>query len=341
MRESERTPRWAYALWPLGACFLGAARLRAAAYEAGLRRRVPLPHPAVSIGNLTFGGTGKTPVTIAVARILAAMGRRPAVLLRGYGRKSAGARLVGPGSTSSDVGEEALLIARSLAGVPVAVGEKREEAAALAPADTAVFVLDDAFQHLRVRRDVDILLVDASRPGDLHAPPVGRLREPLRAAERAGVIVVTRGGEEDLPAALRPRVGAKPVLSVRFRWGETLGPDGAGTLSEWRGRRVLLFAGVGNPAGFQRSAREAGFDPQGALLFPDHAEPDPERIRAVLDRVRAGSFEGVLTTEKDAVKWLPVWPGPIPLLFCRLETDIEDPGGHLEKVLGSLAGGRA
>lgn len=339
MREEGRTPFWAYSLWPLGACFLAVSRLRAAAYGAGVFRRASLGRPAISVGNLTFGGTGKTPVTIALAKLLLSMGEKPAVLLRGYGRKTRGALLVGPESGPSEVGEEALVIARNLPGIEVAVGEKREQAAALASEGTTLFLLDDAFQHLRVGRDLDLLLVDASKPGDLRIPPVGRLREPLSSAKRADLIVVTRGSADDVPAKLGGRLDGRPVIAARFRWEERLYPEGAGTLASWKGRRVLLFAGVGNSAAFLRIAQQAGFYPEGALLFPDHAKPDRARVQAVLDKVSAGAFEGVLTTEKDAVKWLPVWDGPAPLLYCRLETELDDPQGHLARALSALRAG--
>ena len=338
MRGADRTPAWAYPLWPRGLCFLGASRLRAALYQRRLFGSVRLPRPAVSVGNLTFGGTGKTPVTLALARLLQEMGEKPAILLRGYGRQSRGARLVSQDSPPQAVGEEALLLARNLPGVPVAVGERREEAAALVPGDTSVFLLDDAFQHLRVARDLDVLLVDASRPGDLHAPPGGRLREPLSAARRAGLILVTRGGPGDMPPALKPRAVGIPAAGARFEWEPELQPAGAGALRDWSGRRVLLAAGVGNAASFLSQAAEAGFDPGRALLLPDHAWPTPERIAQVLDRLAREKCEAVLVTEKDAVKWAPLWAAPQPLLWCRLKTAFEDPSGHLRMALESALG---
>ena len=339
MREAGKTPLWAYTLWPLGACFLGASKLRAGCYGAGVFRRASLGRPTISIGNLTFGGTGKTPVTIALANVLLSMGEKPAVLLRGYGRKTRGALRVGPESGPSQVGEEALVIAHNLPGVEVAVGEKREQAAALTSEGTTIFLLDDAFQHLRVKRDLDLLLVDASKPGDLRIPPLGRLREPLSSVKRADLIVVTRGRAEDLSSELGKHLEGRPVIAARFRWEERLYPEGAGSLASWKGRKVLLFAGVGNSAAFLRIAQQAGFYPEGALLFPDHAGPDRVRVQAVLDKVRSEAFEAVLTTEKDAVKWLSVWNGPVPLLYCRLETELDDPNGHLARALSALRTG--
>jgi tetraacyldisaccharide 4'-kinase len=269
----------------------------------------------ISVGNLTFGGTGKTPVTIYMARLLQEMGERPAVLLRGYGRKTTGARLVLPASRAPEVGEEAVLLARSLPGIPVAVGERRDEAATLVRPDCSVFVLDDGFQHLRVKRDVDLLLVDATRASDLHAPPVGRLREHLGAARRASAVFVTRGAPADLPEALRPDVDGKPILGVTFRWAPK--PCGQGDFGAWSdlsGKPLVAFAGIGNPEAFFGQALAEGLTLGATLPFDDHAEPSPSRLALVLGAAEALHAPAVLTTEKDAVKWASLWPAEAPPL---------------------------
>jgi tetraacyldisaccharide 4'-kinase len=324
---------WTYPLWPLGVCFLGAARLKALWFD-GFASPVDLGKPAVSVGNLTFGGTGKTPFTVALARMLQGMGHRPAVLLRGYGRSSAGARLVGPESAFEEVGEEALLLARNLPGIRVAVGELREEAAALARDGCDIFLLDDAFQHLRVRRDVDLLLVDATRPGDLHAPPVGRLREPLSAARRASAVMVTRGAPQGLPPAMGPFVPGIPLLGVRFQWDPA--PGGEGGFSCWndlKGLPLLAFAGVGNPGAFFGQARELGLSLASEVAFPDHARPNSARLELLAGESRRAGAAAVLTTEKDAVKWAPLWTAPQPLVFPRLTATLE---GDLESFQSML-----
>lgn len=330
----------AWPLLPAGALYLGLARAKAALYGRGWLRRAVLPAPALSVGNLTFGGTGKTPFTLYLARRVQGMGCRPAILLRGYGRQTSAPRRVNPGDPAREVGEEALLYARGLEDLPVAVAARREEGALLVAPPPDLFLLDDAFQHLRVRRDADLLLVDASRPGDLRTPPLGRLREPLSAAARADLLVVTRGCYEDLPRPLRDRWGERPVLHARFRWAPELGPEGIGEGHEWRSRRLVAFAGVGNPAWFFAQARQEGFDLAETLAFPDHAEPTPDRMTRVARAALAGGAAGVLTTEKDAVKWLPLWEGPVPLLYPRLQTEVEDPAGHLAVLLDRLTGER-
>jgi tetraacyldisaccharide-1-P 4'-kinase len=131
-----------------------------------------------------------------------------------------------------------------------------------------------------------------------------------------------------------------PVAGARFAWEPELQPEGSGALAVWAGRKVLLMAGVGNAGSFLSQAAAAGFDPERALLLPDHAWPTRERIAQVGARLAQERCEAVLTTEKDAVKWAPLWAAPQPLLWCRLKTDFEDPSGHLRRALESALGGR-
>lgn len=317
--RQTHAPLWAYPLWPLGACFLGAARLKAWWFRH-VASPVDLGRPTVSIGNLTFGGTGKTPVTLAIARMLLEMGQRPAILMRGYGRATRGARLVGSLDRPCDVGDEALLLARSLPQVPVAVGERREEAAALVSGGCTVFLLDDGFQHLRVRRGVDLLLVDVSRAADLHAPPVGRLREGLPAARRAHAILATRGSAADLPAPLSRYAVGRPVVGVLFLWEPA--PLGGRPFAAWddlQGKPLAAFAGIGHPEAFFGQARSHGLTLTSCRSFPDHATPDPRRLALVLGDAKRADAQAVLTTEKDAIKWEPVWPPKAPpLVYPRL-----------------------
>ncbi len=335
VKSEQNGPRlWTCPLWPLGMGFLGLARLKAWCYG---RRSAPvrLGRPTVSIGNLTFGGTGKTPFALAMARVLLEMGERPGVLLRGYGRRTRGARRVDQASAPEEVGEEALLLARALPGTPVAVGERREEAAALVRELCSVFILDDAFQHLRVHRDVDLLLVDASRPGDLHAPPVGRLREPLSAAKRASVLVATRGEVHHLAPSLLGWTEGVPRVSARFEWEPA--PLGSALFPSWKalgGVPVVAFAGVGHPESFFEQARAAGLSLSARVAFRDHARPTAARLRLILSRARETGAGAVLTTEKDAVKWAPLWPEGLPLVYPRLTTLLE---GDVEELRARLA----
>lgn len=339
MRNSE-SPLWAWPLWPLGALFLGISPIRAFWYRrAG--RPIRLGKPTLSVGNLTFGGTGKTPLTIHLAGLLREKGERPAVLLRGYGRTTRGALAVRPDDRPERVGEEALLIARSLPGLAVAVGERREEAAALVSGEATCYVLDDAFQHLRVHRDLDLLLVDASRSADLHAPPVGRLREPLRSARRAQAVIVTRGRADAITAALRAASAGIPRLGATFAWARE--PQPAGLFASWSdlaGVPLVAFAGIGNPGAFFGQVRGEGLHPAVELAFPDHAAPSEGRLREIVEAAKASGARAVLTTAKDAVKWEGRWHGGPPLVYPRLDVQIEDPEGVLHALLEGFLRGR-
>jgi tetraacyldisaccharide 4'-kinase len=329
-------PPWAYALWPLGVCFLCVARLRASFYRL-LSRPIRLGRPTLSVGNLTFGGTGKTPFAIFLAERLRVMGSEPAVILRGYGRETRGPVKVTPDLSAKDVGEEALLIARSLPGLTVVVAERREEGAALLGDRVDVILLDDAFQHLRVHRDLDLLLVDATRPGDLHAPPVGRLREPLSAASRAHLLVATRGETRDLPEKLLSRSPELLAVSLRFKWSEkACNRSGDLPWEQLQSKPLVAFAAIGNPEAFFGQAEEMGLDLASRHIWPDHASPSAERLHTIIEDVKRTGAGAVLTTMKDAVKWEGSWTLDVPLVYPKLSVHLEDPNGHLDACLRSL-----
>jgi len=328
---AEQTPLWAHALEPLGRLYLWGSATR---LNRRRRQAKRLPLPVVSVGNLTFGGTGKTPVTLALARFLREAGERPAVLLRGYGRRSKGPLRVLPSSSPEEVGEEALLYLRAIPDLPVVVSERREEGAALLLAlGPTLFLLDDGFQHVETARDLDLLLVDTTGPRDLFPPPAGRLREPLSGASRADALFLSGGGR--LPEALAPFAAHKPAFSVRFRWTEEPSLSVPPGLS-WKallGRPVVAFAGVGSPGRFLRDLKEAGLPPLRFLAFPDHAFPTEKRLAALERALGETRAEAVLTTEKDAVKWAPQWPFEVPLIWPRLEAILDDPGGLFPSLL--------
>jgi tetraacyldisaccharide 4'-kinase len=319
----------------LASLYGGLLEWRARLYASGRFASESLPAPVISIGNLTFGGTGKTPFTEHLARRYRFEGRRPAILSRGYGRRSRGVVVVstgeGPLVGPDRGGDEPVALARRLPGVLVVVGERRVEAAREAARLGAdLFLLDDGFQHLAVRRDANILLLDARDPfGGGRLPPRGRLREPLTAIERADVVVFTRAGRNaPLPAArktvalLAPET---PVFSARIRasgvWDESGSAVDASALT---GRRLLGVCGVANPDSFEASLREADLAVEDVLTFPDHRryrERDLRRIHRAASRTGAAFL---VTTEKDAVKLTGAIS--LPLLILRLSVEILEPG---------------
>jgi tetraacyldisaccharide 4'-kinase len=304
---------WRYLLLPLAPVYRGAVAVRRAAYRRGWMRRERLVVPVISVGNLSFGGTGKTPTVIALVRDLVRMGRRPAVLTRGYKRLDDGqAVVVGPDprQTAAEVGDEPLEMARRLPGVPVIVDADRARGGAEAQRQGAdVVLLDDGFQHLRLERDLDLVLIDSGDPwGGGRLPPLGRLREPLSALVRADAVLVTK-----VPAQWRPVVAEiesvldrlAPRLQVfvsRMRPNRVYVPgDGWREPEVLSGQRVMAFAALGRPDGFATTLSEAGAEIAVTRWFPDHHAYTDQELSELVEQAMAASAVPV-TTAKDAVK---------------------------------------
>jgi tetraacyldisaccharide 4'-kinase len=331
-----------------------AVRLRAALYRRGWLRRRRLPVPVISVGNLTLGGTGKTPVVIWLVGRLLERGVRVAVLSRGYRRRSREPRLLvtdgrdllaGP----AEAGDEPHLIARRCPGALVAVGADRYALGQwlLERFPVDCFVLDDGFQHLALHRDEDLLLVDASAPADLEALcPAGRLREPLSAAARATALVLTRadGGRpvEPLLAALG-QAGAPAGAPILFRFA----PGALVAVTAGReepacslaGRKVLLFSGIASPASFQTLAEGVGAVVADHRVFADHHTYRAADVSALLEQADRLGAERLVTTEKDAGKVAPFLGADERVWALRLEPEVVGGRERLERVL-SRPGGR-
>jgi tetraacyldisaccharide 4'-kinase len=307
-----RPLRWSALLLPLTPLYAGAVAVRREAYRRGWRRTVRPRAAVVSVGNLTFGGTGKTPTVIALVRDLVRRGRRPAVLTRGYGRSDPSPRvLFGPDPQLEpwQAGDEPLEMAAVLPGVPIVVDADRARGAVEAERRGAdVLVLDDGFQHLRLERDLDLVLLDAGDPfGGGRLPPAGRLREPVTAVARADAVLVTKlpHGADATFDTIRGRVQqiapGLPVMAaamrpLRVRTAAGVRPPGA-----LAGRRVVAFAGIGRPSGFERLLTDAGAEVAARQWFDDH-HAYTERELAELEQ-RAAACDAVLvTTAKDAVR---------------------------------------
>jgi len=276
-----RAPWWT---WPLAALYGGVIRLRGGLYRVGVLRSVRLPVPVIVIGNLSVGGTGKTPLTIAVVAALRARGYRPGVVSRGYGGSQRAPLLLADTPDPAQVGDEPCLIHAS--GVPVAVGRDRPMAARLLlDAGCNVLVADDGLQHYRLARDVEICVIDGVRRfGNGRLLPAGPLREPLSRLQRVDLRVCNGGLAEDgeYPMQLR---GGDVVALVDGR---------TQPLASLSGQRVHAVAAIGNPRRFFDSLRAAGIEPI-EHAFADHHE-------FVATELDFTDSLPMLMTDKDAVK---------------------------------------
>lgn len=280
----ERTaPVWSMALSPLELLW----RAGAAVHRSSVRR-VHARVPVISVGNLTVGGAGKTPVAIELGLRLAARGLRPAVLSRGYGRRTRAPMQVSADSDVVEVGDEPLLMARR--GLDVWVGPRRALLAEMAIQRGAdVLLLDDGLQHHALARDLDVVVVDASNPfGNGHVLPRGPLREPPSALARVrrGLLWLTRS---DLPRD--PRISSLPPWPV-----VESSYDAHGDL---RGKRVFLFAGIARPESFEATVRALGAEIAGVRRFRDHHRYTGRDLDALRRDARGAAL---VTTEKDLVR---------------------------------------
>ncbi len=286
-------------------------------FDRGILRATKLSCPVISVGNITVGGTGKTPLVISLARYFQQQGFSPAVLTRGYGgKRQSGVILVSNGkdilSNHETVGEEAILLARRLPGVPVLVAKKRALAgqAARKMFQSDLLILDDAFQHRSLFRDIDIVLLDYLRPfGNGWLLPRGTLRESREGLKRADVIVYT--GRDDsavrnydlekilIPSNVKaPRFIAchKPTELFHPASGQSWPPE---TL---RGKKVCLFSGIGSPAGFKNTVESLGALVTAYRIFPDHHNYRQEDLARMHSLFLEKKADFLVTTEKDSVK---------------------------------------
>jgi tetraacyldisaccharide 4'-kinase len=290
-------------------------RLRQRLYDGGLLEQRSLPVRVISIGNLTIGGTGKTPLVIALANMLRENGHRVGVVSRGYGRRSSKPLEVSDGRTMQsdprETGDEPLLIAQRCPGVPVAVASDRYLGGRylLEKFGIDTLVLDDGFQHLALRRNLDIVILDATAPfGNRYVLPRGCLREPPTAIARASLLVVTRGRQvSDLGKVIdRIRAAAPhvPLCAIDFTARALVEVAGTTTLDPGilKGHRVIAVSGIGNPDSFQHLLIGLGTTVARHCVFPDHhdySRGDLLRIRAAAEQASA---DHIVTTEKDAIK---------------------------------------
>jgi tetraacyldisaccharide 4'-kinase len=332
-------------LLPFSAGFRLGVAMRCAGYERGWFNTRRLARPVVSIGNLTVGGTGKTPLVVCVARILLRRGWKPGILTRGYGRRSKADLIVlapgaGRGANAKEIGDEPALLASMLPEVPLVLCADRFRGGQAAEDRFQVdtHILDDGFQHLALARDVDLLALDATqRISDWQLLPAGRQREPLSALRRAQIVVLTRTDSvdpqplQDLVLKVHPAAKVFRSRTELLGWTDALS-GAAVSIEGLRAQRVSAFCGIGNPQAFFADLRRWGFRLVAEDAFPDHHVYTDKEIQQLVERACRNGAAALLTTQKDAVKFSGDWAPQLPILACEIEAQIID-AEYFERTL--------
>jgi tetraacyldisaccharide 4'-kinase len=322
-------------LAPLETTYRGLVAARAGLYRHGLLRARTLDCAVVSVGNLTVGGTGKTPAVELAVQTLADLGHRPAVVSRGYRRRSRGLQIVADTASirlePEEAGDEPFLLARRLPGVPVVVAASRHAAARLACERFGVtaVVLDDGLQHRTLAKNLEIVMVRASRPwGNGHLLPRGPLREPLSALRHADLVVATTGAaEEDLDAvraAVARHAPGVPVLAARATPVECWEARGMRQrpLGDLAGQRLLAFAGIAAPRAFAATLDELRVEVAGWAPLADHHWYSQDELRRLDARAAQLGAAGLVTTEKDWVRLRTLSLPERPLYVVGIRLDL-------------------
>jgi tetraacyldisaccharide 4'-kinase len=354
MREVYRVPRyrpampWFLVAWALARVWRWEGRRRQSQYYSWRRK---LDVPVISVGNLTMGGTGKTPCVLRLAELLRERGRRPGILTRGYGRTSPVPALALPvGATvgTEESGDEPQIFLRARVA-PVGIGADRYRTGTLLREQfgTDVLLLDDGFQHVKLARDFDVVLVDALNPfGGGEIFPMGRLREPVEALARADAILITRSEASDLVPAIERAVRRwnprAPVFRARIQpewWVEHRTGRNIRT-EEMKLERAGVFCGLGNPQSFYRTLDALGARYVDWVEFEDHHRYRPNELKRMAEQFRRIGATALVTTEKDAVNLCDGADellAPLPLYWLKICMRIEGEAQLLAEIERRIA----
>jgi tetraacyldisaccharide 4'-kinase len=325
------------ALWPLSVGYELAARLRVSLYRHGVLARRRLDGTVISVGNLTVGGTGKTPMVLWLAERLIAEGQRPAILTRGYRGEAPRNDRGLPGAD-----EVALLRARLGGRAQLGVGKDRYASGRTLERHGAKwFILDDGFQHLALHRDADIVLLDASDPfGGGKLLPSGGLREPLAALQRASVVVITRSEHAPAVESLVRRNTNAPVFYAQAELQAVLRAPALAVewpLPDRAAARVFAFCGIGNPQAFFDDLRRWGFSVAGERSFRDHHRYSPADLAALERAAEAVQADALICTEKDVFNLRDAGAARLPVYACRIGLAIGDAAGFWDAVVSAAS----
>ncbi len=328
-----------------GVLYEAAVRLRNLSYSSGLLTQARLPRPVVSIGNLTLGGSGKTPLVILIAQLVLKLGYPAAVLTRGYGRRShVRSYILPPGITierpAVESGDEPALVRRYAPGTWLGISSDRLSSGRVIFGRSAdvIFLLDDGFQHRQLFRDLDIVVIDQTQPLlSNHVFPRGSLREPLSGLRRCDAVVLNGTSAEADLIVRAIRETNRHALILRclqkirrlvplLAWNDS-GPGEVPTIGC---SKAFLIAALGNPDRFRKNVEETGIKAVGCSFFRDHHQLTPDEWRDCIRQARRCGAEAAIITEKDAIKIME--PPDFPLLVAIQSTEIDRPT-ELEQLL--------
>jgi tetraacyldisaccharide 4'-kinase len=324
-------------LLPLAPLYGAALALKRRMLRWGWLKQRHLQNPVISVGSVSAGGAGKTPMVLMLARTLRHRGYDVRILTRGYKRGSSKTARVEPFDDAAWHGDEPVLLAQR-SGVPVYVGANRYEAGVRAEQGesserTVVHLLDDGFQHRQLARDVDIVLLTQADVEDTLLP-AGNLREPLAAVADADVVVLREEEVDSLRSVVAGLSGVKeaPAIWV-IRRSLSLGEGGEVALPS----RPFAFCGIARPESFTKMLAAHGYEPMDAMIFPDHHAYDDRDVRRLLERARHVEANGFVTTEKDAVKLTPVLRDRLesigPIVVARLSVELLEEQEALSQLI--------
>ena len=344
-------PALASVLYVPGMIYRAGVYLRNRAFDAGFMPARYPPHPAVSVGNLTLGGTGKTPFVIYLAGLLNEIGYKTAVLTRGYGRRNSGKTIILPPGEKADsaafrLGDEPALIRRRLPDAWLGISPDRLCAAkAIARHEKQaeqgtglVFILDDGFQRRDIRRNLDIVMIDSARPPDAERLfPLGALREPLKELRRASVVIVNGSGSSACAGAIMENLRKYAPEADFFHCIQRIAaiiPFSAWLDSETPRHlsappgTAFLAAAIGNPGRFKKDINDLGIETPGCAFFKDHAVIGEKDWENCVSAARTAKAEAIIVTEKDAVKISS--PPDFPLMVAVQNTELPEAGRFRE-----------
>lgn len=311
--------------------YLLGVKIRLFAYQKSIFQTHLLQLPVISIGNLTLGGTGKTPCVIWLARALEQKGIKTAISIRGYGSPAENALLLVDGKSKTpdpaEVGDESAMMAQALPEIPLLVGKNRILAGAKAKELGAqILILDDGFQHLKIHREMDIVLIDGNKLLNAEKMfPRGKLREPLSSLRRADIVILSKPGEmaEEILAEIKKIHPACPIFKMRY---QALYPE------KFYGKKAYLFAGIADPEQFFKLCQSLKIHIVGKKAFSDHHQYNDKEIWKINAEAKKRGAEILLTTEKDFVR-LKGFKSEIPVQTLPIKPDFF---GDEEKIVGLI-----